>query len=113
MNQLCENKDLEIVAFDQKNKRTEKFYDAYSNRIKVHYGDISKRVDLIGMSKNVDFVIHLAAIIPPLAGIIITNPSLIFQHLLSFSFYNFIRSIHVVPCNFIFQRPELMKENVR
>lgn len=76
LNQLCENKDLQIIAFDQKNKRTEKFYEDYSDKVTVHYGDISKREDLIGMAKDVDFVIHLAAIIPPLAD---QKPDLAFK----------------------------------
>ncbi|HLW30280.1 MAG TPA: NAD(P)-dependent oxidoreductase [Brumimicrobium sp.] len=67
LEQLCKNKDFEIIAFDIKNKVTQKFYKPFLKRITVHYGDISKKEDLIPVAKDVDFVIHLAAIIPPLA----------------------------------------------
>ncbi|HLV42388.1 MAG TPA: NAD(P)-dependent oxidoreductase, partial [Brumimicrobium sp.] len=76
LKQLCENKDNEIVAFDVKNKRTQKFYKSFSNKITVHYGDISKKEDVVALAKDIDFVIHLAAIIPPLADL---NPSLAFK----------------------------------
>lgn len=76
LNQLCKNSDLNIVAFDQENKRTKKFYKDYSNKVEVHFGDISKIEELVEIAKDVDFVIHLAAIIPPLAD---EKPELAFK----------------------------------
>lgn len=76
LDQLCKNKNLEIIAFDQKSKRTQKFYKPYLKKITLHYGDITKKEDLVPIAVRVDFVIHLAAIIPPLAD---QKPDLAFQ----------------------------------
>jgi len=73
---LCDKKDFKIIAFDIKNKQTARFYKPYLDRITVHYGDISKKEDLVPIAKDIDFVIHLAAIIPPLAD---QKPELAFK----------------------------------
>jgi len=52
LSQLCEDKDLEIVAFDIECKRTKRFYRNYLERITVHYGDISKKEDLVEIAKK-------------------------------------------------------------
>src|SRR5690554_184705 len=67
LDQLCKNKNLEILAFDRKNKVTQRFYKPYLDKLTIHYGNISKKEDVLPISKDIDFVIHLAAIIPPLA----------------------------------------------
>jgi len=64
---LCKNKNLEILAFDRKNKVTQRFYKPYLDKLTIYYGNISKKEDVLPISKDIDFVIHLAAIIPPLA----------------------------------------------
>ncbi|HNW97626.1 MAG TPA: NAD(P)-dependent oxidoreductase [Bacteroidales bacterium] len=66
--QLCEKNDnIEITVFDKKNKNSERFFSKISKRVKVIYGDISNKEDVCNACKNQDVVIHLAAIIPPLA----------------------------------------------
>jgi len=65
---LCEKSDkFEITVFDKKNKSSIKFFSKASKNITVVYGDISNKEDVFNASKNKDVVIHLAAIIPPLA----------------------------------------------
>jgi len=56
-----------ITAFDIKTKQSVKKLSQFKNKIKIVFGDISNINDVKKISKNKDFVIHLAAIIPPLA----------------------------------------------
>ncbi|MCK5839264.1 MAG: NAD(P)-dependent oxidoreductase, partial [Bacteroidales bacterium] len=64
---LTKQDGLNITAFDLKSKKSTKALNSYKNRIKIIYGDISKEKEVIIACKNQDIVIHLAAIIPPLA----------------------------------------------
>lgn len=73
LKQLVEEKNIEVVAFDIKNKKSLKFYTPFMGKITVIYGDISKKEDLLPACQGIDAVIHLAAIIPPLAD---QNPKL-------------------------------------
>lgn len=63
----------EITVFDLDNKANRKVLDSYKNDFNIIYGDITKPEDTIEASKNQDFVIHLAAMIPPAAY---KNPTL-------------------------------------
>lgn len=76
LKQLVEEKKIELVAFDIKTKKSMRFYAPFLNKMSVVYGDISKREDLISACQGIDAVIHLAAIIPPLAD---QNPQLAHQ----------------------------------
>ena len=69
LKQLVEEKNLEVVAFDMHSSKSKKFYKPYLNDVTVVYGDISKKEDLIPACKDIDVVIHLAAIIPPAADV--------------------------------------------
>ena len=67
LQELCKNADHDITAFDVENRHTRKFYRPYRNSVTVRYGDLSNREDVLPLCAGVDVVIHLAAIIPPLA----------------------------------------------
>ena len=67
LDQLSKNPALDIVAFDVDNLHTRKFYRRYGSSVKVHYGDLSNPKDIGPLCEGVAFVIHLAAIIPPVA----------------------------------------------
>ena len=69
LTEITKDKNLEIVAFDMKNKKSEKIFKPFLDRITVVYGDISKKEDLLSACKDIDCVIHLAAIIPPAADL--------------------------------------------
>ena len=56
-----------IVAFDLKNKNTERILRPFAKHIEIVWGDITNRATVDALVKGVDFVIHLAAVIPPLA----------------------------------------------
>ncbi len=73
LTQLLEEKNIDVVAFDIKNKKSLKFYMPFMDKITIIYGDISKKEDLLPACQGIDVVIHLAAIIPPLADL---NPKL-------------------------------------
>jgi len=55
-----------IVLFVKKDKQAKKL-NPYKDKIKVVYGDITNQDQVFNACEMVDFVIHLAAIIPPLA----------------------------------------------
>lgn len=66
--QLCDSgKDLEVTVFDIRNRQSMLLFRKYRKKIKIVYGDISVSKDISEACKNKDVIIHLAAIIPPLA----------------------------------------------
>ena len=73
---LREDENFEVTAFDVKNRRTQNFYKSFQGFLEVRYGDLSNREEIIPICKEIDFVIHLAAIIPPLAD---ENPDLAYK----------------------------------
>ena len=66
LKQLIEKDRYTISVFDKKTKRSVEKLEPFANQIDLIYGDISNPKDLKSF-KNIDVVIHLAAIIPPLA----------------------------------------------
>lgn len=67
LKQLIKINSYEIFTFDLKTKKSLKKIAALSHKLTPIYGDISAPEDLQKLPKNLDAVIHLAAIIPPLA----------------------------------------------
>ena len=66
--QLVEsNNDYDITAFDLKNRKSQKILNKYKSKIDLQWGDISNIGDVEKVCINKDVVMHLAAIIPPLA----------------------------------------------
>jgi nucleoside-diphosphate-sugar epimerase len=64
--QLLEHK-YPITVFDIETKNSKAIFAPYSNRIKIIYGDVTNKDEVEKACKDIDCVIHLAAIIPPLA----------------------------------------------
>ncbi|MCC6251850.1 MAG: NAD(P)-dependent oxidoreductase [Bacteroidia bacterium] len=73
LSQLSQNVDYELFVFDLNNSRTRKFYEKFKGKIKFIEGDLGLSSDISKIPENIDVVIHLAAIIPPLAD---DNPDL-------------------------------------
>lgn len=74
LKQLCETTDhFEITVFDKKTKYTISLFRKFQGKINTVFGDISEKNEISKVCENKDVVIHLAAIIPPLAD---KNPSL-------------------------------------
>ena len=73
LHQLASFDDIKLTVFDIKNTRTKKLLEPYKKHINIIYGDISNSEDIQKIPEKLDAVIHLAAIIPPLAD---ENPEL-------------------------------------
>ncbi len=56
-----------ICVLDLKTSKSKRLFKPYAKRIKIIYGDISNIEDSVEACKGKDIVIHLAAIIPPIA----------------------------------------------
>lgn len=66
--QLCSLRDdLKITVFDKKSRASEAFYRKIKVPIRLIYGDISIKEEICHACRDQDIVIHLAAVIPPLA----------------------------------------------
>lgn len=76
VSQLVEKGIYEITAFDVRNKNSEKKLAPFAEKIQIVYGDITDKATVEKIAENKDFVIHLAAIIPPLAD---DNPNLAYR----------------------------------
>ena len=57
----------EVTVFDIKSRKTIKKFKPFNNEINIVYGNLNNNDDLIKVCYDKDVVIHLAAIIPPLA----------------------------------------------
>lgn len=68
LKQLFQKKSLyEITVFDVESFKSKKRFKPFKSNIAIVYGDISNEKDLSQIGSNFNVVIHLAAIIPPLA----------------------------------------------
>lgn len=68
LRQLCEYPDeIDITVFDKRCSCSEDFYKRAGRGFKTVYGDISEGKDVRKACSDKDVIIHLAAIIPPLA----------------------------------------------
>ena len=66
LKQLLEKKCYKISVFDKKTKLSVEKLKRFENQVNLIFGDITNPSDL-NKIPNIDVVIHLAAIIPPLA----------------------------------------------
>ncbi len=66
-------KDYGVRVFEVYNRKNRKIAKKFKNRIEITWGDLRNRSDVNTAVQNQDIVIHLAAIIPPLAD---GNPEL-------------------------------------
>ncbi len=67
LKQLCEINNYEITAFDMRSKKSVKKLSGFKDRAEIVYGNIINRTEVEQVCSHKDVVIHLAAIIPPLA----------------------------------------------
>lgn len=65
---LCKEKHkYNVTVFDKASKLSRKQLKPFTNMVEIVYGDITNAEDVKRVCSNKDVVIHLAAIIPPLA----------------------------------------------
>ena len=77
LKQLCEIKNkYEVTVFDIKSGKAIKKFKPFNKEINIVYGNLNNNDDLIKVCYDKDVVIHLAAIIPPLAD---EKPELSYQ----------------------------------
>jgi len=67
LQQLLAADVYELFVFDIKTPRTEKLFSPFVRNIHLIYGNIANGADVARIPSGMDMVIHLAAIIPPLA----------------------------------------------
>ena len=60
-------RDYDIRVFDIKNKKNRKIANRYKDQIEIIWGDLRNYEDVEEALEGIDVIIHLAAIIPPLA----------------------------------------------
>lgn len=65
--QLAEDSRYQLTVFDLESRGAAAAFAPYQDRIRIVYGDISKFDQVEKACRDQDTVIHLAAIIPPLA----------------------------------------------
>ena len=65
--QLVASGQYELRVFDLDNPRNREFFDRYEGALKVYFGDITDPESLVAPTTNVDVVLHMASVIPPLA----------------------------------------------
>lgn len=58
---------FKVTVFDLKTTESVKLFSKYNKYFEIVYGDITNSDDIEKVCHNIDFVIHLAAIIPPKA----------------------------------------------
>lgn len=73
LQQLVSKDKYVITVFDLESATATKKFAPFKNHITIIYGDITNKADVLRATANQDVVIHLAAIIPPLAD---DNPTL-------------------------------------
>lgn len=76
LSKLSKQTTHQITAFDIKTKKTQRLYQSFNDRIKIVYGSLAHMKDVESVCRDVDVLIHLGAIIPPLAD---KNPQLAHQ----------------------------------
>lgn len=64
---LHEHDKYEVTVFDLKTNISEKLFRQFESNVSIHYGDIGNEEQVAQACKDKDAVIHLAAVIPPLA----------------------------------------------
>ena len=67
------DKEYNTRVFEVYNRKNRKIAKKFKNRIEIIWGDLRNKDDVNVAVQNQDIIIHLAAIIPPLAD---TNPAL-------------------------------------
>lgn len=61
------NQEFDLTVFDKKSKASRSILHPFKKKIQLVYGDVSDKNATREVCKNKDYVIHLAAIIPPKA----------------------------------------------
>lgn len=69
INQLLQEKEYFITAMDLKSLRSTKRLKRFNKKINIVYGDINDDFLINNLVKDQDIIIHLAALLPPMANL--------------------------------------------
>lgn len=67
LKQLVASEDYEITVFDVESSRTKALFAPFTEKVEICYGDIREKENVKRATQGKHKIIHLAAIIPPLA----------------------------------------------
>jgi len=67
LSQLLDKSTYNVIVFSPQSKINKRFYSKIKDKIIIHYGNLENEKDFKKIIEPIDVVIHLAAIIPPLA----------------------------------------------
>ena len=67
LQELLKTNKYDITVFDLKSGRNKRKLKPLKDKIRIIYGDISEKRDLLPAIIDQDYIIHLAAVIPPFA----------------------------------------------
>lgn len=76
LHQLADRDDVFLTVFDLNTEKNKELFKPYLTKAKFVFGDISNPENVEKVAKGKDVVIHLSAIIPPLAD---DNPELAYK----------------------------------
>lgn len=60
--------EFRVRVFELPSPKNREFFSRYEGKLDVYYGDITNEQDLARVTKGVDFVYHLASVIPPVVN---------------------------------------------
>lgn len=64
---IHKNDTFNVCVFDLNNRKNRQLLSPFKKQVEIVYGNLLESADLVKICQNKDFVIHLAAIIPPIA----------------------------------------------
>ena len=65
--QLLKSQKYNLTIFIRKSRKNIKRFKSFDNQVNIKFGDLTRKEDLTQIREPYDAVIHLAAIIPPMA----------------------------------------------
>lgn len=65
--QLLKSQKYNLTIFIRKSRKNIKRFKSFDNQVNIKFGDLTRKEDLTQICEPYDAVIHLAAIIPPMA----------------------------------------------
>ena len=65
--QLLKSQKYNLTIFIRKSRKNIKRFKSFDNKVNIKFGDLTQKEDLTQICEPYDAVIHLAAIIPPIA----------------------------------------------
>lgn len=65
--QLVLSRHIELIVFDINTKRSQSIFEPFKKHIQLIFGSLTNEIDISKIPSDIDAVIHLAALIPPVS----------------------------------------------